>query len=384
MRRIVYSWFKVLVALLLALLSCHDAPRTNPFDPALTPAVELQVALDDTAGTATLTWTRYEGQQPFREYRVLRKVPGLEAVDTLVSIPAVEQITFVDTTLAPDTDYLYRVSVVNSSGYAVSSQEEEARPLSLPKVQLLETQLDSRTATAALRWTRYQGPRFKAYQVLRRIAGLTPQMIAEKTAIADTSTVDSGLVGNTEYFYQVLVVTARGEELPSQERSGAFHQLLATWSLGAEVQSQGRLYVEPGDRIAALVYREGRPWILSFNPEGRSLEEWKVSVVAPLGEFFSYADGATSLNPEGQRFFGLSVVNDFGILSFEPDGQPLVQERALFTDAFPDLSDTEKEVQGEISFKNGDAFAGGFIDNVRVSADGRELFLEDFAEVPEG
>ena len=45
-------------AVLLVLASCHDAPRNNPFDPALTPAVELQVALDDTAGTATLNWSR--------------------------------------------------------------------------------------------------------------------------------------------------------------------------------------------------------------------------------------------------------------------------------------------------------------------------------------
>ena len=70
----------------LALVACHDAPRKNPFDPELTPAVELEVALDDTAGTATLTWTPYEGSQPFAEYRVLRNVAKSIEVVTLDTI----------------------------------------------------------------------------------------------------------------------------------------------------------------------------------------------------------------------------------------------------------------------------------------------------------
>jgi hypothetical protein len=33
--------------LFLLLTSCYDAPRTNPFDPALTPAVELLSVMGD-------------------------------------------------------------------------------------------------------------------------------------------------------------------------------------------------------------------------------------------------------------------------------------------------------------------------------------------------
>ena len=43
--------------IILPLLACHDSKRENPFDPVLTSAPQLQVALDDTAGTVTLTWT---------------------------------------------------------------------------------------------------------------------------------------------------------------------------------------------------------------------------------------------------------------------------------------------------------------------------------------
>ena len=45
------------LVLCLGFLACsHDAKRENPFDPALTPAVELAAALDDTSGTVTLSW----------------------------------------------------------------------------------------------------------------------------------------------------------------------------------------------------------------------------------------------------------------------------------------------------------------------------------------
>jgi len=60
--------------ILLWLAACgHDAKRTNPLDPQLTPSVELEVALDDTTGTATLTLTRtsYAGDQPFAAYWLL-------------------------------------------------------------------------------------------------------------------------------------------------------------------------------------------------------------------------------------------------------------------------------------------------------------------------
>ena len=58
---------------LLGLLACsHDSARDNPLDPERTPPVELQVALDDTAGTATLTWKPYDGEAAFAAYWIIR------------------------------------------------------------------------------------------------------------------------------------------------------------------------------------------------------------------------------------------------------------------------------------------------------------------------
>jgi hypothetical protein len=114
----------VLLGLLgLALAACHDAPRSNPLDPGGTPAVQVQVVQDDEAARATLSWTPYEGPASFSEYRVLRNVAKAVAVDTLAVIDDLDQTSFVDTALASNVPYTYRVSVVNGSGFEFPSHE---------------------------------------------------------------------------------------------------------------------------------------------------------------------------------------------------------------------------------------------------------------------
>lgn len=358
-----FGWF---FGGLLFLAACHDAPRKNPFDPELTPAVELSVALDDTAGTATLNWTPYAGEQPFAAYWVLRNVVKSTEVDTLARLAAVEQTTFVDRFLVSDTAYEYRVAVVNRSGFEVDSAQQridgyttravrllllESRPeagtmhlawtryrdpdfagyqvrrraittdqveeltiitdpndttftdntlradvdyayivvvmaagqelvsnsldnqLNLPPVQIRRSDFNSSTATATIEWTPYKGPRFRAYQVQQRTAELASQIVAELEEVTVTSFADSGLVGNTEYFYQVAVVTDRGEEIPSEEVSGSIHPLLATWPLEVEAEDYVRLYAEEEDRITALVASPGQVWLLFFDEGGALLEE---------------------------------------------------------------------------------------------------------------
>ena len=105
-----------LVGLLLLALACsHESPRDNPMDPQLTPPVQLQVTLDDTAGTAAMTWTAYTGDQPFGEYRVQRKIKGMEQWTALDSLGSATQTAYLDTSLEPDTAYEYQVAVVNAS-----------------------------------------------------------------------------------------------------------------------------------------------------------------------------------------------------------------------------------------------------------------------------
>lgn len=206
-------WLQGLV--LLAAGCSHDAPRDNPLDPHLTPPVEVQVALDDSAGTATVTWTRYEGQEPFAAYWVLRNAARSTQVDTLQEVLEANQTAYVDTSLAPNTAYSYRVSVINSSGHEGASHEAQTRPMAQGTIRLLPVEAEAVEGALVLRWTRYVGPGFGAYQVRRGVAEVAlDSVVAEVSDVRDTMLVDTTARADVSYAYRV-VVEGLGEEVES-------------------------------------------------------------------------------------------------------------------------------------------------------------------------
>lgn len=211
--------------LALALMACHEAPRDNPFDPKLTPAVELiSVEMDTASSTATLEWTPYAGPQPFWAYWVMRKVHGIEGAVLLAEIPDVERTTFQDTTLAPDTEYVYWVAVVNQSGFTQESDPVLDVRYHLPPVELLQAELSSETAMAELAWTRYRGSKFEAYEIHREGGDVGQEVVKELTDVDSTTYTDSLLDGNTTYTYWIAVRTGWGKVV-SNKRSGLFYVL---------------------------------------------------------------------------------------------------------------------------------------------------------------
>jgi hypothetical protein len=185
---------------LLTLAACsHDSKRDNPLDPQLTPPVELQVSVEDTTGTASLTWTPYDGEAAFAAYWIIRVAQAPEIVDTLAVLSDVAAASFIDSTLVTGSFYSYRVSVINDAGLEVPSQQQSIRPLDLPAVEIQDLQLDSRSATATLTWSAYAGSRFHAYQIWRRTDDSPPQVIAVIDDISTTSAVDGELAGNSAY-----------------------------------------------------------------------------------------------------------------------------------------------------------------------------------------
>ena len=376
-------------ALLLLFPACHDAERSNPFDPQLTPPVTLQVALDDTAGTAALTWSRYAGDQAFAAYWVLRQVQGLEKVDTLAFISDLDQTSYVDAKVAQNTTYVYRLSIVNASGFEVTTPPHVVDPVTFPAVRLLRTDFDAHSSSATLEWTPYRGPRFAAYQV-RRSEEDTERIIATFADSATTTFVDSNLIGNTEYIYQIAVLTTGDDEVFSEPTSGSFHTFLATWPLdlvGEPFASREfvRLYAEPDGRIAALITHHSEPVrLLLFDAAGTLLEEQLPMDLAGSAYFADVRYNAVAQAPDGRRFLSIGAFNGQlpVILHFGRDGQPLLQRRELFAGVIPPLDEVEGEVLGEIRlerFPDGGEFETGKFDNVLVSTEGNALFEEDFA-----
>ena len=206
---------------LLVTLACsHDSPRDNPLDPTLTPPVELQVAMDDTAGTATLTWTRYEGEQPFAAYWVLRNIFESTGVDTLERISDQSREAYTDTTLDPNTDYVYRVSVATGEGFEQPSDEQRIDGYVTRTVELLQPQSHPETGTIGLSWTQYRDPGFESYEVHRRAVGTDQDsVLVAITDVHDTAFADVGPLHGVNYLYRVAVAAA-GQELTSNSVDG--------------------------------------------------------------------------------------------------------------------------------------------------------------------
>ena len=197
---------------LLALVGCsHDTKRENPLDPELTPPPQLQVALDDTAGTATLSWTPYEGEAPFAEYWVLRNAVESSRVETLTTITDVATTVFSDTALESDTAYEYRLSTVNSAGLEVPSDKQSISGYTIDAVTLLSPETNSEEGTITLRWSRYRDPGFEAYRLFRRVAGTdVEQLLSDISSVTDTTFADSTARHGVDYIYRVAAETTFG------------------------------------------------------------------------------------------------------------------------------------------------------------------------------
>ena len=179
-----------------------------------------------TEGTVRLTWSGFTGPD-FQAYRVLRRIVGTDAEEELHQTTSPGDTTFTDQTARAAVDYLYTV-LVEAAGQELVSNALERR-LTLPPVQIQRLDLDANTASATIEWTPYEGPHFRAYRLLRRTEELAAQPVAEDIEdITSTTFIDRGLAGNTEYFYQVVVLTDRDERAESVEQSGVFHPLLET------------------------------------------------------------------------------------------------------------------------------------------------------------
>jgi len=177
--------------------------------------VELRVALDESAGTARLTWSTYHGELPLVEYRVLRRVAERTRVETLAVLTNPSTTAYVDSLLAPDTPYVYRVAVVSAGGLEASSAEHGLAPYRVQAVDLLPVRQDAETGSVRVVWRPYQGPRFVRYRIHRRQVGTdADSLLATHAHPADTSFADTTARHGLDYVFRVVTVAA-GETLTS-------------------------------------------------------------------------------------------------------------------------------------------------------------------------
>ena len=309
-----------IILLILIFSACHDANRNNPFDSALTPAVVLQpVRVDSTAGTATLEWTPYSGDQPFSAYWVLQGIQGLVKVDTLERIDDITQTTYLDASLEPDLDYLYRVSIVNQAGFEVPSNEQVARSFSVSEIVLFEPEADVSAGHIVLRWERYTGPNFERYDILRSRVGELDESLESVSTQSDTTWIDEGPLPETDYLYRIKLVAA-GEELFSDQELKRFNlppvELLSL-KLSSETAAAELEWTRyQGPRFAAYeVLRQdvelGNPFVQMIDDintttytdgslDGNTLYTYRIQVRTTWEENFSVVS-----NFQSDQFYGL-------------------------------------------------------------------------------
>ena len=212
--------FPILIPVLLT--GCYDGHRGNPFDPRLTPSVELlDVWVDEGEGTATLRWTRYEGDMGFEAYRVERRVAERVKVDTVQVISSASDTSWMDEEIAPETEYVYRVIVRNVEGFEQESNAYQIDSFSVRPVRLLRVKMNAQKGEARLTWSRYEGPGFEEYMIERLDDRLMWEVKGTIRSVKDTTYTDGDLLPEVTYVYRV-VVRVSGQDLRSAEMSRSY------------------------------------------------------------------------------------------------------------------------------------------------------------------
>lgn len=356
------------LAILLALSACsHDSTRENPLDPSLTPPVALTAAVDDTAGVVRLSWP--PAQDEAVQYLVLRNAPQSTAVDTMARLS--EQTSFADT-VDVGAEWVYRVSVVNAAGLEVPSAPVRPASMELPPVRITDIGIDPTQATARVRWTPYEGPRFTQYEVWRESAGELPVKVATVNDATDSAIVDSALHGGVTHAYRVTVVTSRDERIDSDLVGGSFHDVVTTWPLDLpEGEAAARLYWEEG-QLTALLSAPSNISLGTYGPDGSGSVKSVVDI--ELSEF-APSSVSTSLDRSGERHIAFATRSTFNVASirvgrFRLDESGGEKTREIFRQSGGLLSDSLTALPSvTISVRDGFAGVGTWTDvSLRTAA----------------
>ena len=339
------------------------------------------------AGITNVTWTRYRLPR-FESYQVHRLAVGTDQDLVLTTITDVADTTFADTSARHEWDYLYSV-VVRAAGQELTSHSVDGQS-TLTGVTITHAEFSSPTASCSLAWTPYAGPRFHAYEVHQHLAGKQAKRLEVIPDRDWTHHIDSGLHGNTEYTYQVLVLTEADEVITSQQCGGRFHRRVADWPLEMAGVAGVRLRATEAGHVEALVSSEDEVRMLVYDTEGSHLEDdilySRQDYVHVPGPRIAPQSVCTALGPDGQRFLSLACTDRVLVMAFTPGGGVITRDTTLFGMAMPEGVPPEEEVALRVPMweaRGSDEVlqnAKVHFGNVDVYSSGQIVWQEDFGE----
>ena len=195
------------------------ANALTPAAPVLTPAQPTGLTADPAHDQVGLDWDDLD-DSTITGYRILRRLPAedlsgefavlLENTDSALT-------TYVDTTVTPQTSYVYRVQAINAHGSSERSSWANALTPAVPAPTGLRAGTTS--AGVSLDWDDPQDATITGYKILRRSGTANSQggfgVLVEDTGTAATAYLDGTARGNVSYYYQVLAIRTSGVSAPS-------------------------------------------------------------------------------------------------------------------------------------------------------------------------
>ncbi len=190
-----------------------------PAPPVLTPAQPTGLTSDPAHDQVGLAWDDPD-DSTITGYSILRRLPaqdlpGVFAV--LLENTGSTLTSYVDTTVNPQTSYVYRVKAINAHG--VSERSSWANALTPAPPVLTPAQPSGLTSDPAhdqvgLDWDDPDDSTITGYKILRRLpAQDLPDEFAvllETTGSALTSYIDTTVTSQTSYVYRVQAINAHG------------------------------------------------------------------------------------------------------------------------------------------------------------------------------
>lgn len=312
-----------------------DAPSSQQATQGYTVEPIRLTALDPEHGPANLRirWTRFRSPG-FERYRIRRKLSN-NLTENIGEVTGRLDTTFTDTSLLAFTNYEWSVVVdTRFAGTGFDSLESNWLPRSVPitAVRLTDLMFDAAQATARLTWRPYEGPRFREYRIVRRTPGLADTEIAQIDEKSVNTFVDSGLVGNTSYEYEVIAITQRDEEVSGVVRGGQFFVPVDEFGLDMEPDHVVRLYHED-DGLMALISSPTEIRLVGLTSTGMvAADDTLVQVFPESFQSIEPRSVAAALQSDGLRALTYSL-GGRTILVYLDQNHEIVRRRArLFED----------------------------------------------------
>ena len=387
-------------------INAHGSSERSSWANALTPAVPAAPVLTSAQPTGLtadpahdqvgLDWDDPD-DSTISGYRILRRLPAQDLPGefaVLLENTGSALTTYVDTTVTPQTSYVYRVKAINAHG--VSEQSSWANALTPAAPVLTPAQPTGLTTDPAhdqvgLDWDDPDDSTITGYRILRRLPAQDPPgefpVLLEHTGSALTSYIDTSVTSETSYVYRVQAINAHGSSeqsswanaltpavpAPTGLRAGATSAGVSLdWDdpqdatitgyrilrRSGTANSQGGFGVLVEDSgTAATAYLDGTArgnvsyyyQVQAIRTSGVSAPSDAVTVLAQLrplslttvGLLFEAQLTVANSNDPSQPSLGFAKFGGFGQLAFTNDPHNL---SSLFLKALAYLSETDRQL----------------------------------------